>query len=185
MNVHDVMSMLVLDLFFIFISRSYASLPVLFDDATLFYHSYHYDFPPNATNDSTIFLTDAFNNTFSFHSPDTLTINGDIHLHWHNDDDWMEIQHPQNAIAHSSRRRRLFWKRRWKYSCNWFERTFMGCRTWYEHPAAMPPNGGYAAPYWRRNKIVAGRYVGKSTYKGILQYFLNEYIFSLCTCFLF
>lgn len=141
---------------------------------TLHYRTQHIDFSANLsmTNATEYEITDQWNNTYHFDQHGTITINHDVSLLFGQDEDWREIRFKQVA-----KRRRLFlflaplaiglfahFFRYYAYHCNWFTRTFIGCRTWAEHPKRIPPDGGYAAFYWKRRRFQAARYIGKCTF---------------------
>ena len=145
----------------------------LSSEYTFHYQAQHIDFAAdlNLTNATEFELIDQWNNTYFFDDSGTLSINDDLPLRFTEDDDWREVR-----FKEAPKRRRLFiflagllaaglfahFFRYYAYHCNWFLRTFIGCREWREHPRRIPPNGGYAAFYWKRKRIQRGKYVGKN-----------------------
>lgn len=85
---------------------SYGCYSSITSDYTFYYETFHYDFSIDSqVFNSSISVTDIFNNTYSFDGSGSITINDDISLSFYDDEHWREFHLPEMNI---SRRRRLF-----------------------------------------------------------------------------
>ena len=123
------------------------------NEYTFHYRTYHHELSSTLEpTNTTVTLSDPFNNSYTLNTSGFITINNVLTLDFSNADDWREIHHRDSV----QRRRMWWWGRYYRYHCSGWARAMSNCREWHEHPARIPPDGNR---YWRRRKIRSGKFI--------------------------